>query len=443
MNELSPNQVDFIKREVGKAGLTYSHLQDELTDHLCCDIENEMQMGIPFEKACERILDSIGYEGLQKIQENTLYLIDKQYRIMKNTIKVSGLIAPILLAMGALFKLNHWPAASILLTLGFFTLCFIFLPNAVLVSFKELNNRKKLFTHLSGFIGAFFGSLTFLFKIQHWPGAYIMQIISLIAVSGLFMPSFFLQLIKNAKSQGLKICYWFGLFGSVSFSAGISFKILAFEGALMLLTFGVIILIAVAFPLFVINYYRNRESVSPRFVFLTFVVVWGVIPFMLLKINVSDDVQSYLYTKFDSFSMNEIEQQNSNDSIFFQINHSNDISDIGKLNSKKIHEETSKIRNQINSALDIMENNTCLTEEKIASLKFQIAQYCDSLTCIVSDKISNEWIRTILILKSDEEFSWEKPRLQLNLFASKAVLLSVLDKVNKSEYIALNSIVKK
>jgi hypothetical protein len=39
--------IEFLKKEIGKSGLTYSHLMDELIDHVCCDVEQEMRNGFP------------------------------------------------------------------------------------------------------------------------------------------------------------------------------------------------------------------------------------------------------------------------------------------------------------------------------------------------------------------------------------------------------------
>ncbi len=97
---------------------------DELIDHVCCDVEYEMRNGLPFAKAYEMVKNKIGMEGLERIQHETLYLIDKKYRIMKNTMKISGMIAPILLAFGSLFKIQHWPGAGVLFVSGFFLLSF-------------------------------------------------------------------------------------------------------------------------------------------------------------------------------------------------------------------------------------------------------------------------------------------------------------------------------
>ena len=138
MNELSIANIEFLKVEISNSGLTYSHLLDDMIDHVCCHVETEMQKGLPFEKAYEMVKRQIGIGGFERIQQDTLYLIDKNYRTMKKTMKIFGVISPILLAFGALFKIEHWPAASILLVLGFFLLSFFFLPSAIYVSYKEV-----------------------------------------------------------------------------------------------------------------------------------------------------------------------------------------------------------------------------------------------------------------------------------------------------------------
>jgi hypothetical protein len=287
MFELTRRHLDIITADVNKADIAFSHLKYDLIDHICCDLENEMSQGLPFEKAYEIIKKRIGIRGLQQIQVDTLLLIDKKYRIMKNTMKYFGVIAPILIAFGALFKTEHWPAAGILITLGFFLLCFVFLPSAVYVSYREVSNRKKLLAHLSGFLASFLLGISFLFKIQHWSGAGICM--SIAAVSGFcFILAFFINQIKTSpKNQ--KITYIFGLVGSLAYLAGFYFKVNHLPGASILTMAGSLFLIVVAFPLFVISHYKDYEHVSSRFVFITFAVVWFIVPTSLISINLSKD----------------------------------------------------------------------------------------------------------------------------------------------------------
>jgi len=245
-----------------------------------------MGRGLPFENAYEMVKKRIGLHGLQQIQEDTLSLIDKKYRIMKNTMKIFGVIAPILMAFGSLFKIEHWPGAGILLTLGFFLLCFVFLPSAVYVSYREVSNRKKLLAHLSGFLAGFLFAISFLFKIQHWPFANVLMLVASIITGLVFIPAFFVNQLKECpKSQ--RIIYVFGFIGSLAYLAGFLLKFNHWSGASISILGGTIFLILIAFPLFIISHYKNYEHVSSRFIFLTFAVIWFVIPPMLVALNIS------------------------------------------------------------------------------------------------------------------------------------------------------------
>ncbi|RPJ65166.1 MAG: hypothetical protein EHM20_17930, partial [Alphaproteobacteria bacterium] len=204
---LSASNIEFLKKEIGGSGLTYSHLMDELIDHVCCDVEYEMRNGLPFAKAYEMVKNKIGINGLESIQHETLYLIDKKYRIMKNTMKISGLIAPIFLAFGALSKIQHWPWAGILLVLGFFLLSFIFLPSAIYVSYKEVSNRTRKWTHVIGFLGTFFISVGFLFKIQHWPYAGNVITIGILLICLIFLPMVLTNRLKDQNNSIPKFIY--------------------------------------------------------------------------------------------------------------------------------------------------------------------------------------------------------------------------------------------
>lgn len=289
MFELTHKHLELITADVSKADISFSHLKYDLIDHICCDLENEMNHGIPFEKAYEMVKSRIGIRGLQQIQEDTLFLIDKKYRIMKNSMKIFGVISTILLAFGALFKIEHWPGAGIMITLGFFLLCFVFLPSAVYVSYREVSNRTKLFVHITGFISAFLFSVSFLFKIQHWPGAGILMLVASLICGLFFIPAFFISRLKESNSSSQKVATIFGLLGALVYLFGFLFKMNHWPGALILLLLGSVLLIGIAFPVFITSHYKEYDRVSSRFIFMTFAVVWFVVPTFLMSINVSED----------------------------------------------------------------------------------------------------------------------------------------------------------
>lgn len=55
MPELSLQNIDQISNDVRKQEITFSHLLEELIDHICCDVENEMQNGFSFSEAYRRV----------------------------------------------------------------------------------------------------------------------------------------------------------------------------------------------------------------------------------------------------------------------------------------------------------------------------------------------------------------------------------------------------
>ena len=50
MPELSFQNIEDISLDIRRQEITFSHLADELIDHICCDVENEMQKGLSFRK---------------------------------------------------------------------------------------------------------------------------------------------------------------------------------------------------------------------------------------------------------------------------------------------------------------------------------------------------------------------------------------------------------
>ena len=60
MAELTDKELKILSKEIDKQGLTYTQLQKELLDHLCCDIEAKMEEGIEFLKAFEEVRQRLG-----------------------------------------------------------------------------------------------------------------------------------------------------------------------------------------------------------------------------------------------------------------------------------------------------------------------------------------------------------------------------------------------
>jgi len=121
MPELSLQNIDQISNDIRNEEISFSHLLDDLIDHVCCDVEYEMQRGVDFHRAYQVVKQKMGSpRRIREIQEETLYSVDSKYRKMKNTMKISGIAGTLIFGCAALFKIQHWPGAGILLTIYFY-----------------------------------------------------------------------------------------------------------------------------------------------------------------------------------------------------------------------------------------------------------------------------------------------------------------------------------
>jgi len=204
MAELTEKEIRRLSREIEKQGLTYTELQQELLDHLCCDVEAEMEEGLEFVKALEKVRKGMGKDRIQQIQEETLLLINQKYRIMKKFMYILGMIAPAMLITGTFFKIQHWAGAGVLLAFSLFLLGAIYLPVFVMVKIRDTRKEGKK-VNMPMYIFGLFAGIIFIagamFKIQHWPGAGIMIILSGLVTVLIFIPILVVQALKDKENQ--------------------------------------------------------------------------------------------------------------------------------------------------------------------------------------------------------------------------------------------------
>jgi hypothetical protein len=299
MPELSLSHIEQISLDISRQEIAFSHLLEDLIDHVCCDVENEMQKGLNFSEAYQQVKKKMGSRRLKEIQEETLYAVDTKYRYMKNTMKISGVAGTVLFGFAALFKIQHWPFAGILMTLGALVLAFIFLPSALSVLWKETHNRKKLFLVFSAFIAGMLFILGTLFKIQHWPVAG--ALLTLAALSGIlfFIPALALSSLSNQENKAKRPVYIIGAVGSVLFIAGMLFKIQHWPLATVFILTGIFLLCFLAIPMFTWFTWKEETHTSPVFIFLIIGFLLIVVPGAMITLNLQHSYQEFYYPNND------------------------------------------------------------------------------------------------------------------------------------------------
>jgi uncharacterized protein with PQ loop repeat len=299
MPELGLHHIDQISRDISRQEITFSHLLEDLIDHVCCDVEYEMLKGADFTEAYKKVKQKMGPRRLKEIQQETLYAVDTKYRIMKNTMKISGVAGTILFGFAAMFKIQHWPGAGALMTLGALILAFVFLPSVLNVLWKETHNRKRLFLFISAFFAGMLLILGTLFKIQHWPMAG--TILTLSALSGVlfFIPALALSRLLDQENIVKRLSYILGAAGSVLFAAGMLFKMQHWPLATAFIIIGIILLCFLAFPIFTWYTWKEENYVSSMFIFLVIGFFLIVVPGAMITLNLQHSYQANYYPNND------------------------------------------------------------------------------------------------------------------------------------------------
>ena len=334
MPELSLHNIDQISRNINREEITFSHLLEDLIDHVCCDVEYEMQKGLNFTDAYNRVKQKMGSRRLKEIQEETLYTVDTKYRYMKNTMKISGVAGTIMLGFAALFKIQHWPFAGIMLTLGALLLAFVFLPSALNVLWKETHNRKRLFL----FISAFFAGMLFIFgtllKIQHWPLAG--TILSLSALFGIlfFIPALLVGRIMDQENKKKWPVYILGAAGIICYVAGLLFKIQHWPLASLLMVSGLILLCLVVFPWYTWITWKDDSHISARFIFLLISFLLIIVPGALINMNLQNSYNEGYYSHQEQQQALFAYMYNNNQSLIIQYHDSLNYPKMELLHSK-------------------------------------------------------------------------------------------------------------
>jgi cation transport ATPase len=216
----------------------------------------------------------IGTEGLQQVQKDTLYLTDKKYRNMKNTMKLSGVAGMALMAFGALFKIQHYTGSAVLITLGFVLMIAVFFPISMMVMRKESSQLKRPIIYLSALTGGIAVMMAVLLKVMHWPGANVMFIAGYGLTGIVFLPFFVSKLIQDTTDKGLRKIYILGASSFFLCLAGGLAKFTHFPGAFPLLILGSLGLTAFFFPLYVAKEFKGFTRLEPRFIFLCIGIIY-------------------------------------------------------------------------------------------------------------------------------------------------------------------------
>jgi len=115
---------------------------------------------------------------------------------MKQTTKLFGIISSLLILVGVILKTQHWPGAGVILMLGIVAFAAIYAILLFIDRQKSLKSSIAKTSNLFVLLAMVLISVGFLFKMQHWPGAGVIIYVSNVALLAL-IPIKYLQAAKE------------------------------------------------------------------------------------------------------------------------------------------------------------------------------------------------------------------------------------------------------
>ncbi|SFB32492.1 hypothetical protein [Algoriphagus aquimarinus] len=201
---LEDQEVSFIKGEIEKSEISISELKDDLLDHFCCFIENELNKGGSFESAYVKALNHICPNGFDEIQKETIYLLNSKKIIgMKKIMYLIGLLASMSMTLGWLFKYLNWKGGGDMLTFGMICFLLLFLPMLAINRYKmtlgkALSEKLKI---ILGFSGAIVTGLGIILRTSGMQYGSLLVVIGTLIIAFGFLPFLFFRMYRKSIEQ--------------------------------------------------------------------------------------------------------------------------------------------------------------------------------------------------------------------------------------------------
>ncbi|MCD6018024.1 MAG: hypothetical protein K0S53_1145 [Bacteroidetes bacterium] len=202
MYRISDTQIDYILNDISARGVEMESLQQNLLDHVCCIIEQNLEADGDFESFYQKTIKTFYKDVLWEIEEETLLLLTyKNYYTMKKIMIFSGIFSAAAMIFGIFFKFMHWPGAGVFIILGIGTSSLVFLPLLFLLKVKDSQQAKDKIILGFGILSGILLSLSILFKVMHWPYSMILGYSAIISLGLILLPLFFFTGIKKPEEK--------------------------------------------------------------------------------------------------------------------------------------------------------------------------------------------------------------------------------------------------
>lgn len=199
---LSEKQTSEIRQDIESSSITIESLKEDLLDHFCCFIEEEMKWGSSFSIAYEKAKKQISPNGLDEIQTETLFLLNsKRIIAMKKILYVIGLASSMSVSLGFLFRIMHLPGADELTNYGLFVFALVFIPLLAITQYKNIFTKiiSEKLRYIFLFVSAAMLAIGVILKLQRFADiGDVLVIISVLIFTFGFLPTQFFSMYKKS-----------------------------------------------------------------------------------------------------------------------------------------------------------------------------------------------------------------------------------------------------
>jgi hypothetical protein len=187
---------------------------------------------------------------------------------------IIGYIAALAAALATVFKIQHFPYTGTIIVIALTLLC-IYLPFFIIDKTSDSAEGKASPAYIVAALCSAIIPLGVLFKLEHWPGASALLTIGLAGISLIFVPMLFIQKSKQAGANNLM--NGAGALGIALFGLGLLTKIQHWPGPQVLLPVGAALVLLIYFPMYMMNKTIPEEKKVNHLRDAFFVVIIGCI----------------------------------------------------------------------------------------------------------------------------------------------------------------------
>lgn len=167
---LSQQELNKVKNRLIMAEVHNASLSVDLIDHICCMVEERVELGMKLETAENEVFKEMGEVRLKAIDIETKNLTQNKFTMKKRT-KIIGIIALVLMVAGFTMKMLHLQGAGVTWGVGVLVAAFGFFLFSLIDRFSYEKSSLMKTATIIGYIGSVLLLLGLGLTLLKWPVA--------------------------------------------------------------------------------------------------------------------------------------------------------------------------------------------------------------------------------------------------------------------------------